>query len=415
MTAKKIAIIILIVIAVVIIYFISSMWIDGLRIWGHENVALDKTGQVGDFIGGVVGTIINAAAFYFLYLTLKEQQKTTKEQRNSFERERLETKFFDLLRIHRENVIELKKDVLDNGIKRAYEGRKVIQLIVSDIFTCKEEVRVFFRSKNENDIYEKDYAKKLRSTLKYSNPELDLVKLAKINIPYCIVFLGVDAEGMRVVEKLFKGKYKLSFYKPLLDYISLKPTMDHPYFSNWKEIISISDYRKRIRVALGTRVKRGNSFDPGKYESTEQLLIDKLWYKNDFTKYYGGNQFRLGHYFRHLYQTIMFIDKDKNLNKKKKYFYVKTLRAQLSTHEQILFFINSLSFFGMVWELTPKFKISLYEPLNFLRAEEKRLITKYQLIKNIPSQDIFGLKISDFYPLVKLENDESYLIDVTIN
>ncbi|MCA9761471.1 MAG: hypothetical protein KC463_08200, partial [Streptococcus sp.] len=70
--------------------FIICICVDGYTFWGHSDIRFDVTGQVGDFIGGVIGTIISAAGFYFLYLTFNDQRK-------SFERERLESKFFDLI------------------------------------------------------------------------------------------------------------------------------------------------------------------------------------------------------------------------------------------------------------------------------------------------------------------------------
>lgn len=48
-----------------------------------------------------------------------------------------------------------------------------------------------------------------------------------------------------------------------------------------------------------------------------------------------------------------------------KYQYVKTMRAQLSTHEQALLLLNSLTPLGYVWW-------------------NKNLITNYRLVQNIP-------------------------------
>ena len=41
----------------------------------------------------------------------------------------------------------------------------------------------------------------------------------------------------------------------------------------------------------------------------------------------------LGHYYRHIYQTVCFVDKQEILSEKEKYSYVKMLRAQLSDLE----------------------------------------------------------------------------------
>jgi hypothetical protein len=62
---------------------------------------------------------------------------------------------------------------------------------------------------------------------------------------------------------------------------------------------------------------------------------------------FEGHQSRLGHYYRHLFQTIIFVNSQKlNINK---YEYVKMLRSQLSIHEQALLFINSFTDLGDDW------------------------------------------------------------------
>jgi hypothetical protein len=78
---------------------------------------------------------------------------------------------------------------------------------------------------------------------------------------------------------------------------------------------------------------------------------------------FEGHQSRLGHYFRHLYQTVKYVDQQIiNINK---YEYTKTIRAQLSNHEQALLLINSLTPIGSAWW-------------------DDNFIIKYRLVKNIP-------------------------------
>jgi len=66
----------------------------------------------------------------------------------------------------------------------------------------------------------------------------------------------------------------------------------------------------------------------------------------DYTPF-EGHQSRLGHYYRHLYQMTRYVDEQSiDINK---YEYVKTIRAQLSTHEQALLLLNSLTPVGQDW------------------------------------------------------------------
>ncbi|WP_282629674.1 putative phage abortive infection protein [Empedobacter sedimenti] len=105
-----------------------------------------------------------------------------------------------------------------------------------------------------------------------------------------------------------------------------------------------------------------------------------------------GIQYALGHYFRHLFQTVNYInDCKKKLNFKKKYSYIKTLRSQLSTYEQMLLYINSISKLGLEWE-------------NSIDNWNENLITKYNLIKNIPLGCMKDIEPNDIYILVQFEN-----------
>jgi len=98
---------------------------------------------------------------------------------------------------------------------------------------------------------------------------------------------------------------------------------------------------------------------------------------------FNGHQARLGHYYRHLFQAISFVDKQIIITDK--YSYTKALRAQLSTHEQVLLLANSLTPLGWRWWT-------------------ENLITNYELVKNIPAgmfERICGIEIDAIF-------DEAY-------
>lgn len=99
---------------------------------------------------------------------------------------------------------------------------------------------------------------------------------------------------------------------------------------------------------------------------------------------FGGHMSRLGHYFRHLFQTVNYVHSANFLTKEEKYDYVKTLRAQLSTEELVIFFFNSLSLFGEKWELA-------------ISNDDDKLITRYRFIKNIPLGFTFGISPKKYF------------------
>lgn len=83
----------------------------------------------------------------------------------------------------------------------------------------------------------------------------------------------------------------------------------------------------------------------------------------------------LGHYYRHLFNMVNFIDKNTFTTKyEKKAFYVTLIRSQLSDYEQILLYYNSLSTLGFDWN----------KPLGKAEIDEMNLICKYRLVKNCP-------------------------------
>ena len=71
---------------------------EGLYFWNITNY--EKSGQIGDFVAGVVGTLFAFAGTIFIILTFREQNKETK-------RKRFEENFYEMVRIHRENVSQM--------------------------------------------------------------------------------------------------------------------------------------------------------------------------------------------------------------------------------------------------------------------------------------------------------------------
>lgn len=150
------------------------------------------------------------------------------------------------------------------------------------------------------------------------------------------------------------------------------------------------DGEKVLKSILGLRYKE---------EFIKQILkkvkAKKTKY-NSSIKYFGGHQHRLSHYFRNLFQTVRYANNFKGIDYDLRYEHVKTLRGQFSTYEQAVIFFNSISDIGLVWELKA----------SDLNSE---LITKYNLIKNIPSEFITDVEVKSFYPDVEYEGEPNSL------
>lgn len=283
------------------------------------------TGVIGDTIGGVVGPIVGFIgailtflAFYIQYqanqvqiVALNEQRKSAEQQEKQILLQQFESNFFELLKLHRENVKELNY--------RNNEGRNVIIKIINEFFEIMQ-VMIDSNIIRNNRLDEQDLA----------------------NISYIILFFGTDETVTDVLENRFFEKY--------------------------------SNIYDSIEKLIANLRGKSNPYNNDKY-------------------YYNGHQSRLGHYFRHLIRTVMFVHRNKFLTVEQKKEYIKILRAQLSNHEQILLFFNSISDLGLNWELATSV------------PPDEKLITTYNLIKNIPLGSIYGFRPKRYYPNINLEHN----------
>ncbi len=101
--------------------------------------------------------------------------------------------------------------------------------------------------------------------------------------------------------------------------------------------------------------------------------------------YQPGLEYQLGHYYRHFYQAVCYADQQQ-FDQQTKYAYVKTLRAQLSNHEQAVLLLDSLILVGRDW--------GIREPRN------QSLIKRYHLVSNLP-EDFFPKKQLDVKALFR--------------
>lgn len=167
-------------------YSISSAY----TFWGDRIIKMDVTGEIGEFIGGVVGTLFALSGTLLIYLTFREQNAQNK-------REAFESAFFEMIRLHRENVSELKYSK-SNGVELiTSENRKVFKIIFSEFFECFHEVSKFYRG--VDNILTEVYQAQLRSITERINAEIELKEMAMIDIAYSIVFFGIIMEDISFV------------------------------------------------------------------------------------------------------------------------------------------------------------------------------------------------------------------------
>jgi uncharacterized membrane protein len=115
--------------------------------------------------------------------------------------------------------------------------------------------------------------------------------------------------------------------------------------------------------------------------------------RNNFHVAYENNwEDSFGHYFRHLFLIVKFIDSKPNyfLTYEEKRNYLRILRASLSIYEQIFLYYNWLAGYGSQWE-----------------NEKNHFFTDYRMIHNVNNgiHNDFAIKgISPFCELLKEKN-----------
>lgn len=240
----------------------------------------------GAFVGGCFGSVFAFVSVCLLFAALKSQQSAAAEQNLANAREHFETKYFELLRMHRDNVQEI-------GLKGS-SGRKVFVLILRELREAQKVVKAVAMEANAS----------------LNEEQLQLVA-------YNCLFYGVGPNSSRML------KISLSDY-------------DRKFIDLLEAVLNNEKTKEDVRT------RRNFSYVP-----------------------FEGHQSRLGHYYRHLFQMVRYVDEQPDELIPDKYKYVKTIRAQLSTHEQALLLINSLTPMGKKW-----WKMGF--------------IVRYKLVKNIP-------------------------------
>ena len=280
----------------------------------YEFAPTDR-GPAGDAFNGILGPVIawiaavlTFAAFYIQYEANKEQRKQFERQANDTTVQRFENKFFEMIKIHRDNVVEM-------NIEDTIRGRKAFTSFYYEFRY------VYFKLK-------KNYDEIGRAELAGLNEKKKLS-----NIAYLLFFYGVGFNSNNILTEIFKKYEKMDFLKKTISELE-------------RERIAYRRYKEDKRPLI---VEYDN---------------DKATFRVKYQPF-SGHAGKLGHYFRHLFQTVKFVHEQDKKIIGDKYAYVKTLRAQLSNFEQLLLYYNSISVLGNEW----------------LR---NRYMHEYEMVRNIP-------------------------------
>lgn len=248
----------------------------------------------------------------------------------SFRRQKIDDKFYELLRLHRQNVEEMKIGILIGRqvFKEMYYELCIFQIAVNNIFDGLKQNAANQSMSNPDDNEKKQTARFYT----------DFYYKKRKNLAYQLFFQGIG----------FNHLYKVISDNCILE--SEKFTVQEKLKEHfWKQC---------------------DNWQQGNFSITE----DKKSKDDKLISYYKpccGQSEWLGHYFRHLYQTVKFIDKA-CLCKKAKYGYIKTLKAQLSEYEQAILYYHACSDLGKEWlenSFIAKYQLTQHLPLIMVKDE----------------------------------------------
>jgi len=297
----------------ILIYYITVTII----FYGDQGISsykFSEKGALGDYLNGFLTPIVGLGAVITTFLAFVVQFQANQKITDQFEVERFENKFYEMIRLHKENVKEIDVAGVVHGRKafvRFFYEFKFLFYAIKGVYN-EEKERQEIGDLNDDDF---------------------------LIIAYNYYFYG-------------NGKNSTKF----LD-IEMKDYSDVFYFHINKRLSTLQkdylDREKNIEKPIALEALDGYS--------TEPEWCEFFYYPFD------GHVTKLAHYYRHLYQTVKYVvnTKDEIISTEEKRLYLKTLRAQLSNHEQIMLYYNSFTGSGKDWR-------------------KNKYFTDWKMIKNIP-------------------------------
>lgn len=267
-----------------------------------QNNVMENTGNVGDFLGGAVGSFWALTGVFLLYLTLKMQRKELgyqrvelKNTREIFEYQKFESTFFNLLEYQNNMKSSLK--IVTSGLE--IEGDKFKH----------------YQNRNEGDD----------------------------------VFLSIRKELSRI-QNVFKA---IVFNNSEHEMDGLENWLDHVIQMEIDSNGPDTNARKRLNTTVSNvRCIEQYNISQAEYEQYKKMPPfeqAKLIYAIFFVRY----EHVIGHYFRNLYHIIKYLDETKTRlehhvgkDKVEADFlrYSQFIQSQMTSAELLILFYNTINF-----------------------------------------------------------------------
>lgn len=323
----------------------SVIIVLGLWVWNWQ--ALNEypsgiRGTHGDMFGAV-NSVFSGLAFagiiislYLQRIDLKNQQEQLelnyeevkqtnrefKTQNDTLQVQKFENQYYKMIDLHKSNVNEIMIPFFDSqeSTNSLRDNKKI------ELQSAESTLRELSGKKGFVDmVKEIAYCLKITQNI-LSEKELNYQEIDINEFAYSIFFFGVFSEVNH------SNKIHHDFQEQIIKVIKREQ----------------SDYKKNLTSGATQKVK---------------------------TRYvpFQGHESRLGHYFRHLFQTVKYVvlqEKKGLIEYDETRQYLRVLRAQLSNAEQLMLYYNYMCGFGANWDR--------------LGDKGHEFFTKYRMIHNMP-------------------------------
>ena len=338
------------------------------------NISATLYNSMSPFIA-IVAALLTFMAFWMQYNANQEMLKNYDEQKKNSERQEIEHQFYEMLRIHKENVKELKWDQWSvsesSNPNFISENESFLEgkFYFNNKYAFKQITgrKVFFYHEFEYCFIEYclreafDIVRKTEG-LNYNIERLeDYVGIVKIS--YSVFY-----EGQSYIKTLFKG-YTLFFKRcdNNLDEIEKEydanKRIDFGRFKIPQNLNTKNDHVYLYFYFLLWRYKKNFS------SFSSKSNMDRLLLGSDLC---NGHIYDLNHYYRHLYQMVKIIANYNNeiVKKDEKRKYLRMLRAQLTGKEQLMLFYNWLAGYGSDWENNKNHFFTVFRMIHNINIDE---------------------------------------------
>jgi len=288
------------------------------------NVDFSQGGELGKTISGLMAPFIAIAAAILTFIAFLVQYQANLKIQTQFRIQQVSNNFFEMLRLHKENINEMQivgydytekkmpSDTVQNPIVRNTSKRKVFVTMNSELEAAYFICKYFFEN---------------RSSTKITDEEL-------AQLAYQILYYGIHSDAIN---------------------------------QGGIDDISFKELKKKFKVI---RNKHADT-----YSKSNTFSFNGGKKVNLYIKYkpFSGHENRLGHYYRHLYSTVDYVVEKETkslISQEESREFLKLLRAQMSNDEQLMLYYNYRIGFGKNWDK--------------LGNRGNKFLTKYRMLHNLP-------------------------------